>query len=76
MTNAWDGGSWNPGFIRQLNDWDLKEVDNFFERLHDHSLSMDFEDSVEWVNTKSGIFFVKSFYSSLASRGWILSLMI
>nr|CAN61601.1 hypothetical protein VITISV_013027 [Vitis vinifera] len=52
-----------------LNDWELEEVDNFFESLHDHSLSMDSEDSVEWVDTKSGIFSVKSFYSSLASKG-------
>ena len=47
----------------------LEEVDIFFERLYDHSISMDSEDSVEWLNTKSGIFFVRSFYSSLASRG-------
>ena len=46
----------------------MKELDNFFERLHDLSLSMDSEDLVEWVNTKSGIFSIKS-YSSLASRG-------
>ena len=52
-----------------MNDWELEEVDNFFESLHDHSLSMDSEDSVEWVDTKSGIFSVKSFYSSLASKG-------
>ena len=69
VADAWDGGSWNPRFIRQLNDWELEEVDNFFERLHDHSLSMDSEDSVEWVDIKSDIFSVKSFYSSLASRG-------
>ena len=69
MADAWDGGSWNLRFIRQLNDWELEEVDNFFERLHDHSLSMDSEDSVEWVDIKSDIFSVKSFYSSLACRG-------
>ena len=29
---------------------------------------MESEDSVEWVDTKSGIFSIKSFYSFLASR--------
>ena len=62
-------GSWNPWFIRQLNDWELEEVDIFFERLYDYAISMDTEDSVKWVDTKSGIFSVRSFYSSLASRG-------
>ena len=51
-----------------MNDWELDEVYNFFERLHDHSLSMESKDSVEWVDIKSGNFSVKSFYSSLASR--------
>ena len=69
MADDWDGDSWNPRFVRQLNDWELEEVDIFFERLYDHSISMDIEDSVEWVDTKSGIFFVRSFYSSLACTG-------
>ncbi|KAL6336780.1 hypothetical protein AAG906_036094 [Vitis piasezkii] len=47
-------GSWNPWFIRQLNDWELEEVDIFFERLYDHAISMDTEDSVKWVDTKIG----------------------
>ena len=69
VADAWDGGSWNPRFIRQLSDWELEEVDIFFERLYDHFISMDIEDSVEWVDTKSGIFSVRPFYSSLANRG-------
>ena len=69
VADAWDGGSWNPRFIRQLNDWELEEVDIFFERLYDHAIFMDTEDSVEWVDTKSSIFSVRSFYFSLASRG-------
>ena len=48
VANAWDGGRWNPRFIRQLNDWELEEVDNFFKRPHDHHLSTNFEDSVEY----------------------------
>ena len=68
VADDWDGDSWNPRFVRQLNDWELEEVDIFFERLYDHSISMDIEDSVEWVDTKSGIFFVRSF-DSLAGTG-------
>lgn len=37
---------------------------------------MDSEDIVEWTDTKSGIFLVKSFYSSLASGEQIFSLMV
>ena len=46
----------------------MEEVDNLFGSLHDHSLFTDFEDIVEWMDTKSGVFLVKSFYSSLASK--------
>ena len=68
VVDVWDGGSWNPRFIRQLNDWELKKVNNFFGRQHDHSLSMDSEDLVEWADTKSGVFSIRSFYSPLANR--------
>ena len=44
-------------------------MDNFIGRLHDHSPSSDFEDILVWVDTKNGVFSVKSFYSSLGSRG-------
>ena len=47
VADSWDGGSWNPRFIRQLNDWELEEVEIFFERLYDHVSFMDTEDSVE-----------------------------
>ena len=40
---------------------------NFFVRLHDQSLSLDFEDILVWVDTKNGIFSIKSFYSFVAS---------
>ncbi|RVW62559.1 hypothetical protein CK203_028024 [Vitis vinifera] len=59
--------SWNPRFFGQLNDWELEEVDNFFGMLHDQSLSLDFVDILVWVDTKNGVFSVKSY--SLASRG-------
>ncbi|RVW26432.1 hypothetical protein CK203_086154 [Vitis vinifera] len=44
VVDVWDGGSWNPRFIRRLNNWELEEIDFFFGKLHDHSLSLDFDD--------------------------------
>ncbi|RVW63334.1 hypothetical protein CK203_058258 [Vitis vinifera] len=46
VADDWDGDSWNPRFVRQLNDWELEEVDIFFERLYDHSISMDMR--IQW----------------------------
>ncbi|RVW55322.1 hypothetical protein CK203_089055 [Vitis vinifera] len=75
VADAWDGGSWNPRFIRQLNDWELEEVDIFFERLYDHAIFMDTEDSVEWVDTKSSIFSVRvAFFVWEATWAKILTL--
>ncbi|RVW59935.1 hypothetical protein CK203_086935 [Vitis vinifera] len=69
VVDVWEDGSWNPRFFRQLNDWELEEADNFFGRLHDHSLSLDSENILVWRDTKNDVFSVKSFYSSLANRG-------
>ena len=76
VADAWDGGSWNPRFIRQLSDWELEEVDIFFERLYDHFISMDIEDSVEWVDTKSGIFLLGPSTPPWLIGEWILSLTV
>ena len=38
VIDVWDGASWGPRFVRQLHDWEL-EVDEFFGRLYDHSIS-------------------------------------
>ena len=46
VVDVWDGGSWNPRFFKQLNDWELKEVHNFFWRLHDQFLSLDSKDTL------------------------------
>ena len=46
VVDIWDSGSWNPRFFRQLIDWELEEVDNFFKRLHDQFLSLDSKDTL------------------------------
>ena len=44
VIDVWDKGSWNPRFGRQLHDWKLEEVDVFFGRLYEYSVSMEIED--------------------------------
>ena len=68
VVDVWDGDSWRPRFIRQFNDWELEEVDAFFERLHSYSIDSSTFDTMVWLETKDGDFSVQSFYSSLASR--------
>lgn len=46
MKEVWDSDSWSLRFVRQLHDWELKEVDAFFERLYNHSISLDSEDTM------------------------------
>lgn len=46
MKDVWDSDSWSLRFVRQLHDWELKEVDGFFERLYNHSISLDSEDTM------------------------------
>ena len=46
----------------------LEEVEVFFGRLHEHSMSMNAEDNLVWLVIKNGSFLVKSFYSSLLNN--------
>ncbi|RVX09701.1 hypothetical protein CK203_012295 [Vitis vinifera] len=69
-------GNWNPRFIRQLNDWELEEVDIFFERLYDHAISMDTEDSVKWVDTRVVFFLLGPSTPPWLVGEWILSLTV
>ena len=38
--------------MRQFNDWELEEMDAFFERLGRFSIHLSKEDSVVWLGTK------------------------
>ena len=58
-------GGWNPYFSRAFNDWEVKEVESFLERLHGKRVRGDVEDMVFWTETKSGKFSVKSLYLAL-----------
>ena len=68
VVDDWDGDSWDPRFIRQLNDWKLEEIDVFFRRLHNHSISLGTDDVMVWLETKNGEFSIKSFYCLASTR--------
>ena len=59
-------GCWNPVFTRQINDWELGEVEELLRRLQQQVIKRGVEDvMVRWLS-KGGTFIVKSVYSSLA----------
>ena len=59
------GDCWNPMFTRQINDWQLREVEELLSRLQGQVIKRGVE-VVMWL-TKRGTFTMKSFYSSLAA---------
>ncbi|RVW99800.1 hypothetical protein CK203_029215 [Vitis vinifera] len=59
------GDCWNPMFTRQINDWQLREVEELLSRLQGQVIKRGVE--VVMRLTKRGTFTMKSFYSSLAA---------
>ncbi|RVW49084.1 hypothetical protein CK203_084403 [Vitis vinifera] len=41
-------GSWNPLFSRHFNDWEMKEEEGLFRKLHPLVLNRDVEDVLSW----------------------------
>ena len=58
------GGSWNPCFNRPFNDWELEEVERLFFCLEGKKVRVD-EDRVKWMESKDGVFLVKSLYRTM-----------
>ena len=58
-------GSWSPCFNRPFNDWELEEVERLFYCLDGKKVSVDEEDRVRWIDSKDGVFSVKSLYRAL-----------
>ena len=58
-------GSWSPRFNKPFNDWELEEVERLFCCLGGKKVSVDEEDKVRWMDSKDGIFSVKSLYRAL-----------
>ena len=48
-------------------DYELEELEAFFKRLYEQIIRKDMENKLVWLTSKSGIFSIKSFYSSLSN---------
>ena len=49
----------------QPNDWELEEVERLFCCLNGKKVRVDEEDRVRWMDSKYGVFLVKSLYRAL-----------
>ena len=70
MFDAWEEGRevgrWNPLFSRHFNDWEMKEVEGLFWKLHHLVLNRDVEDVLSSKNSKNGSFSIRSLYGSFS----------
>ncbi|RVW39723.1 LINE-1 reverse transcriptase-like [Vitis vinifera] len=71
-------GSWTPTFNRPFNDWELEEVGRLLRCLEGKMVRVDEEDRVRWVESKDGVFSVKSLYRVMqpVSSAWFPSKII
>ena len=71
-------GSWTPTFNRPFNDWELEEVGRLLRCLEGKMVRVDEEDRVRWVESKDGVFSVKSLYRAMqpVSSAWFPSKII
>ena len=58
-------GYWSSTFFRQINDWELEDVERLLFRLRDKKVIEGIEDIVRWAGTKMGRFLL-----SLCTRSW------
>ena len=61
-------GVWAPRFSRQINDWEVFNVEHLLLRLQGRRVYSDVEDEVNWTKAKDGRFSVKSLYKALDSE--------
>ena len=60
------GGSRSPCFTRPFSDWKMEEVERLFCCLGGKKVNVDEEDRVRWMDSKDGVFSVKSLYRAAA----------
>ena len=68
MEDVWSHfgrGVWAPQFSRQLNDWEVFNVERLLLRLQGRRVCSDVEDQVVWTKAKDGRFSVKPLYKAL-----------
>ena len=69
MWSHFGGGVWVPRFSRQLNDWEVFNMEHFLLRLQGRRVYSDVEDQIVWTKSKDGRFSVKSLYKALELYG-------
>ena len=53
---AEEGGCWNLVFTRQINDWELSEVEGLLRRLQGQVIRVGVEDVMVWRLSKGDTF--------------------
>ena len=61
-----EGGGWSPCFTRLFNDWELKEVERFFNFLVSKKVLPRMDDRLSMKEAKDGSFTVKFMYKLLS----------
>ncbi|KAF6161346.1 hypothetical protein GIB67_009233 [Kingdonia uniflora] len=59
------GISWNLGFHRNLNDWELDIVASFLDELTSFHHCIGKDDKMVWIDCVKGVLYVKTFYKAL-----------
>ncbi|RVW79726.1 hypothetical protein CK203_042340 [Vitis vinifera] len=64
VSDAWEWGCWSPHFSRPLNDWEIREVESLFQKLHPLVVRRDVEGTLSWRESGNDCFSVSSLYPS------------
>ncbi|RVX00840.1 putative ribonuclease H protein [Vitis vinifera] len=76
--DAWVSEVWNPDgvgdgwtllFSRALNDWEIEMMEQFMLKIQAFRVQRENEDKMVWTTSRSGVFSVKSLYSTLEPGG-------
>ncbi|RVW94823.1 DEAD-box ATP-dependent RNA helicase 39 [Vitis vinifera] len=63
------GDGWTPLFSRALNDWEIEMMEQFMLKIQAFRVQREIEDKMVWTASRSGVFSVKSLYSTLEPGG-------
>ncbi|RVW96262.1 Dolichyl-diphosphooligosaccharide--protein glycosyltransferase subunit STT3A [Vitis vinifera] len=69
-------GGGSPCFSRSFNDWEVDFVERFLLCLHGKRVCRDEEDMVQWIETRSWKFTVKSLYNILKPDNSVLKKLV
>ena len=63
------GDGWTPLLSRALNDWEIEMMEQFMLKIQAFRVQRENEDKMVWTASRSGVFSVKSLYSTLEPGG-------